>query len=120
MFFYGIPASAASSPQFIWHARATPATEAVRGGILIVAPTVIPATRYARLFLNSLQIAGWLARLYILILVLRPFISRDRLEAPREDVNKIFRRSGDHAVSAFAIQRDKHHLLVADRQGLVA
>src|SRR5947207_2798930 len=66
---------AATYPQFIWQARATPATEAVRGGILIVAPDVVPATRYARLFLNSLQIAGWMARLYILILVLRPFIS---------------------------------------------
>ena len=120
VFFYGLTGFAATYPQFVWTSNVSPATEAFRGGILIVTPTVIPATRYARLFLNSLQIAGWLARLYILILVLRPFISRDRLEAPREDVNKIFRRSGDHAVSAFAIQRDKHHLLVANRQGLVA
>src|SRR5256712_2705703 len=110
MFFYGIPASAASSPQFIWHARATPATEAVRGGILIVAPGVVPATRYARLFLNSLQIAGWMARLYILILILRPFISRNRLEAPKEDIERIYRAYGKESVSAFAIQSDKHHL----------
>src|SRR5207248_9722490 len=117
---YGMTGFAATSAQFRWSANATPVTEAVRGGILIVKPTVTPITRYARLFLNSLQVAGWMARLYILVLVLRPFISRDRLEAPKEDVNKIFRRSGDHAVSAFAIQRDKHHLLVANRQGLVA
>src|SRR5581483_9030789 len=63
---------------------------------------------------------GWLTRLYILILVLRPFISRDRLEAPREDIDRIFRRSGVESVAAFAIQRDKHHLLVADGQGLAA
>src|SRR5215468_7488138 len=100
--------------------KATPATEAVRGGILILTPSVIPATRYARLFLNSLQIAGWLARLYILILVLRPFISRDRLEAPKEDVDRIFRMSGNDPVAVFAIQKDKHHLLVANGQGLAA
>jgi phosphatidylglycerol lysyltransferase len=120
VFFYGLTGFAATYPQFVWTSKATPAIEAVRGGILIVTPTVIPATRYARLFLNSLQIAGWLARLYILVLILRPFISRDRLEAPKEDVARIFRRYGDQSISAFAIQRDKHHLLVANGQGLAA
>src|SRR5437879_3870767 len=85
-----------------------------------VSPTVVPATRYARLFLNSLQISGWIARLYILILVLRPFISRVRLEAPKEDIERIFRAYGRESVSAFAIQSDKHHLLVAGSEGLAA
>src|SRR5262249_20119873 len=107
VFFYGLTGFAATYPQFVWSSHATPASEAVRGGILIVTPAVIPATRYARLFLNSLQIAGWLARLYILILVLRPFISRDRLEAPKEDIARIFRASGNDSLSAFAIQKDK-------------
>jgi lysylphosphatidylglycerol synthetase-like protein (DUF2156 family)/membrane protein DedA with SNARE-associated domain len=120
VFFYGLTGFAATYPQFVWKPKATPATEAVRGGILIVAPDVVPATRYARLFLNSLQISGWIARLYILILVLRPFISRDRLEAPKEDIDRIFRAYGKESVSAFAIQRDKHHVLVAHGQGLVA
>src|SRR5207247_5441187 len=119
VFFYGITGFAATYPQFIWPPRATPAMEAVRGGILIVAPDVVPATRYARLFLNSLQIAGWMARLYILILILRPFISRDRLEAPKEDIDRISKAHGTEPVSAFAIQSDKHHLLVANGQGLV-
>src|SRR5437764_15140604 len=68
VFFYGLTGFAATYTQFVWTSNVSPATEAFRGGILIVTPTVIPATRYARLFLNSLQIAGWLARLYILIL----------------------------------------------------
>ncbi len=119
VFFYGFTGFAATYQQFIWTPQATPAIEAVRGGILIVAPGVVPATRYARLFLNSLQIAGWMARLYILILVLRPFISRDRLAAPKDDLDRIFRAHGTEAVSAFAIQSDKHHLLVANGQGLV-
>jgi len=119
VFFYGLTGFDATYPQFIWTPRATPATEAVRGGILIVAPSVVPETRYARLFLNSLQIAGWMARLYILILILRPFISRDRLEAPKENVVRIFKANGKEPVSAFAIQSDKHHLLVANGQGLV-
>jgi phosphatidylglycerol lysyltransferase len=119
VFFYGVTGFAATFPQFRWSMNATPLTEAVRGGILIVAPAVTPTTRYARFFLSSLQIAGWMARLYILILVLRPFISRDRLEAPKEVVDRIFRAYGKESVSAFAIQRDKHHLVVANGEGLV-
>jgi phosphatidylglycerol lysyltransferase len=124
VFLYGLTGFAAtlaaSEPQFRWGSNATPFTEAIRGGILIVKPQADPLTPNAHRFLNSLQFAGWLARLYILILVLRPFISRDRLEAPKTDVDRIFQRHGNEAVAAFAIQRDKHHLLVADRQGLVA
>ncbi len=120
VFLYGVSGFAATYPQFVWSLQATPVTESFRGGILIVDPGIIPTTRYARLFLNSLQITGWIARLYILILVLRPFVSRDRLEAPRQDIERIFRVCGKDSLAAFAIQRDKHHLLVADREGLVA
>src|SRR5206468_8178596 len=97
-----------------------PITEAFRAGILIVSPGVVPTTRYARFFLLSLQIAGWMARIYILILILRPFILRNRLEAPKEAIERIYREHGTHATAAFAIQADKHHLLVAKGQGLVA
>jgi lysylphosphatidylglycerol synthetase-like protein (DUF2156 family)/membrane protein DedA with SNARE-associated domain len=120
VFFYGLTGFAATSTQFQWPPTATPVTEALRGGILIVKSDVVPVTRYARLFLTSLQLAGWMARLYILVLVLRPFISRERLEAPKTDIDRIFERYGNTSVAAFAIQRDKHHLLVADRQGLIA
>jgi lysylphosphatidylglycerol synthetase-like protein (DUF2156 family) len=120
VFFYGLTGFAATPRQFRWSANATPITEAVRGGILIVKPDVEPRTRYARLFLNSLPLAGWMARLYILVLVLRPFISRERIEAPKPEVDRIFERYGNESVAAFAIQSDKHHLLVADRQGLIA
>ena len=120
VFFYGVTGFAATSNQFRWTANSTPVTESVRSGILIIRPGVVPATRYARLFLSSLQVAGWMARLYILVLILRPFITRDRLEAPKADIERIFRQSGNRSSAAFAIQRDKHHLLVANRQGLVA
>ncbi len=120
VFFYGLTGFAATANQFRWPQNTEPAKEALRAGILIIRPEVIPTTQYARLFLSSLQVAGWMARLYILILLLRPFITRDRLEAPKHEVDRIFRQYGTHSVAAFAIQRDKHHLLVADRQGLVA
>src|SRR6266516_2501800 len=120
VFLYGLTGFFATYPQFIWRANATPITEALRAGILIVSPGVVPATNYASLFLISLQIAGWMARTYILILVLRPFISRDRLDAPQKDIDMIFQSHGNEPVSAFAIQSDKHHLLVANAQGLVA
>jgi phosphatidylglycerol lysyltransferase len=120
VFFYGVTGFAAGPSQFRWAAGATPVTEALRGGILIVKSDVVPTTPNGRLFLTSLQFAGWMARLYILVLVLRPFISRDRLEAPKEDVERIFARYGNESVSAFAIQSDKHHLLVANNEALVA
>lgn len=120
VFFYGLTGFYATHPQFSWEAHATPAREALRAGVLIIRPEVVPATRYARLFLNSLQLAGWIARIYILVLVLRPVILRDRLEAPKEAIDRIFRDYGNESVAAFAVQRDKHHLLVANGQALVA
>jgi lysylphosphatidylglycerol synthetase-like protein (DUF2156 family)/membrane protein DedA with SNARE-associated domain len=120
VFFYGVTGFEATVNQFKWPSNSTPVTEAVRSGILIIRPEVVPSTRYARLFLNSLPVAGWMARLYILILILRPFITRDRLEAPKQDVARIFQQHGDQSVAPFAIRRDKHHLLVADGKGLVA
>ena len=65
VFFYGMTGFAATSNQFRWPDNATPLTEAVRGGVLILRPEVVPETRYARLFLNSLHVAAWMARLYI-------------------------------------------------------
>jgi lysylphosphatidylglycerol synthetase-like protein (DUF2156 family)/membrane protein DedA with SNARE-associated domain len=120
VFFYGLTGFEATSNQFKWPSYATPITEAFRGGILILRPDVVPLTRYARLFLNSLQVAGWMARLYILVLILRPFITRDRLEAPKKDIARIFQHYGNQSVAPFAIQRDKHHLVVAHGRGLVA
>ncbi len=120
VFSYGVTGFAATHQQFEWIGGANPLTEAVRAGVLILAPQVVPLTRYASLFLLSIQIAGWLARIYILILLLRPVILRDRLEAPKEDIERIFRQHGTRSVAAFAVQPDKHHLLVANRQGLVA
>jgi lysylphosphatidylglycerol synthetase-like protein (DUF2156 family)/membrane protein DedA with SNARE-associated domain len=120
VFFYAVTGFAATHQQFEWDNQANELTEAVRDGILIVQPQVVPMTRYARLFLTSIQVAGWVARLYILVLLLRPVILHKRLEAPAEDINRIFNLYGTESVAAFAVQPDKHHLLVANRQALVA
>jgi lysylphosphatidylglycerol synthetase-like protein (DUF2156 family)/membrane protein DedA with SNARE-associated domain len=120
VFSYAVTGFAATHQQFEWEQHANPLTEALRNGILIVQPQVVPMTRYASLFLTSIQIAGWMARLYILVLLLRPVILHKRLEAPAEDVSRIFERYGNESVAAFAVQTDKHHLLVADQEALVA
>src|SRR4029077_8250093 len=90
------------------------------GGILISGLEVRPRDKPAARFLASLQIAGWMARLYLLVLLLRPVVLRDRLEAPPEDVDRTRRAHGPRPLSAFALQPDKHHLLVAEGRGLVA
>lgn len=117
---YGMIGLQRLQPHFEWPPGATALSEAIRGGILIthshLRPLDVPATR----FLASLQVAGWVARLYVLILLLRPVILRDRLEAPPEDVDRICRAHGLRPLSAFALRPDKHHLLVADGRGLVA
>jgi lysylphosphatidylglycerol synthetase-like protein (DUF2156 family)/membrane protein DedA with SNARE-associated domain len=120
VFFYGFTGFFATYPQFLWPRDTTPGREALRAAILIMQPKVVPLTRYASLFLNSIQIAGWVARIYILVLLLRPVILRDRIEAPKEKIEEIFRAHGNHSLAAFAVQPDKHHLLVANGQGLIA
>jgi phosphatidylglycerol lysyltransferase len=94
--------------------------EAIRDGVLITQPRVRPLDVAATRFLASLQVAGWVARLYVLVLLLRPVILRDRLEAPPEDVDRIRRAHARRPLSAFALRPDKHHLLVAEGRGLVA
>jgi phosphatidylglycerol lysyltransferase len=105
---------------FTWQAGDTPAREAVRSGLLIVDPGVEPTSAVAARFLGALQIAGWAARLYLLILVLRPVILRRRQGAPAEAIARALREHGAHSLAALAAQEDKHHLLVAGGRGLVA
>jgi lysylphosphatidylglycerol synthetase-like protein (DUF2156 family) len=104
---------------FTWYPGANPLNEAFRSGILILEPNVDPDTPHAARFLGSLQIAGWIARLYLLILLLRPVILRSRREAPQEAIDRIFRKHSQKSLSAFAMQSDKHHLLLANNRGLV-
>jgi lysylphosphatidylglycerol synthetase-like protein (DUF2156 family)/membrane protein DedA with SNARE-associated domain len=106
--------------QFRWFRGAKPWSEAFRTGVLILEPSVVPLNKYASRFLDSIQVAGWLSRIYILVLLLRPVVLRDRQEAPKEAVQRIFATFGDHSTSAFAIQPDKHHLLLAEGRGLTA
>ena len=128
---YGYQGLRALDAHFTWPPGSQPAgmdhvrkevrlREAVRGGILISGLEVRPRDKPAARFLASLQVAGWMARLYLLVLLLRPVVLRDRLEAPPEDVDRIRRAHGHRPLSAFALRPDKHHLLVADGRGLVA
>jgi phosphatidylglycerol lysyltransferase len=106
-------------PHFQWPPGTTLLSEAVRGGILITQQKLRPLDAHAARLLGSLQVAGWVARLYVLVLLLRPVVLHDRLEAPPEDVDRIRRAHSRHPLSAFALRPDKHHLLVAEGRGLV-
>jgi phosphatidylglycerol lysyltransferase len=106
--------------QFAWEPGETPLREAFRSGIFVLEPEAEPQTLLAERFLGSLQIAGWLARLYMLVLLLRPVILRSRQEAPPEAVARTFQAHGRHSLAAFAVQPDKNHLSVAGGEGLVA
>jgi phosphatidylglycerol lysyltransferase len=106
--------------QYTWDDGNTPALESARSGLLILDPGVEPATAHAARFLGALQVAGWAARFYLLVLVLRPVILRRRQEAPEEAIARAVREHGRHSLAAFAAQEDKHHLVVAGGRGLVA
>ena len=120
VFLYGYTGLNHFQQQFNWYPGATPFNETIRAGILIAEPNLDPLTEIASRYLGSLQIAGWLARFYLLALILRPVILRDRMEAPRTEIERIFATQSRHSLSAFAMQSDKHHLLVAGGRGLVA
>ena len=120
VFAYGAIGFEATAPQFRWFQGARPVSEAFRSGVLILEPRVVPLTRYAGRFLTSMQVAGWVGRVYILVLLLRPVVLRDRQEAPRSAVQRIFSAFGNHSTCAFAVQPDKHHLLGAQGRGLSA
>ena len=117
---YGYVGLATFGAQFAWDPGVAPLSEAFHSGIAILEPRVDPRNEPAARFLGSLQIAGWLARLYLLALLLRAVVLRDRLEAPPAEVERLFRTHGQHSLAAFAVQPDKHHLLLAGGRGLVA
>jgi lysylphosphatidylglycerol synthetase-like protein (DUF2156 family)/membrane protein DedA with SNARE-associated domain len=116
---YGYLGLRTLEPHFQWPPGTTLLSEAIRGGILITQQKLHPLDAHAARFLGSLQVAGWVARLYVLVLLLRPVVLHDRLEAPPEDVDRIRRAHSRHPLSAFALRPDKHHLLVAEGRGLV-
>ncbi len=120
VYVYGYVGLSHRHEQYTWLSGSTPAFEALNSGILVRGPSVEANTPAAAHFLASLQITGWLALLYLLLLFLRPVILRNRQEAPQDTVAQIFREHSRHSLSAFAIQEDKHHLLVADGSAFVA
>jgi phosphatidylglycerol lysyltransferase len=120
VFLYGYAGLNHRREQYRWYSGTTPAKEAFKSGILIYDSQVNPKTPGAARFLGSLQIAGWLARLYLMVLILRPVILRKRQEASETAMKRIFQTHSRHSLSAFAVQNDKHHLLLADGRALVA
>ena len=120
VFAYGYVGLSRMHAQYTWDAGATALSEAFNSGIAVLAPRVDPRTEHAARFLGSIQMAGWLARLYLLTLLLRAVVLRQRIEAPAADVERLFHAYGRHSLAAFAVQPDKHHLLLAEGRGLVA
>jgi phosphatidylglycerol lysyltransferase len=117
---YGYVGLSHRAEQYEWHGRSTPWTEAVQSGILIRESKTVPRTKSAARFLVSIPIAGWLARLYLMALILRPVILRKRQEASEGAIQRIFQMHGKRSLSAYAVQSDKHHLLLSNGDALVA
>jgi phosphatidylglycerol lysyltransferase len=117
---YGTLGLHALRAHFDWPAGVAATGEAVRAGLLILDPRVAPRTELAARFLGSVQIAGWLGRLYLLVLVLSPVVARRRLSVPPHAVDGAFRAWSRRSLHSFAVQDDKHHLLVARGRGLVS
>ena len=120
VFFYGYVGLWHMQDRYVWFPGATPANEAIRSGILIIAPQVQPATPtcspFSRLDPNR-RMAG---PILLLVLLLRPVVLRRRAEAPKDRIDEIFAAHGAHSLAAFAVQQDKHHLLLCEGQALVA
>ncbi len=72
VFLYGYVGFRELEKQFSWDAGADPWRETINSGILIYEPRVHPNTKLAANYLASLQITGWVARIYLLLLLLPP------------------------------------------------
>ncbi len=117
---YGYSGFSRRRDQFVWPVGSAPLSAAFQEGILIRDGGPAPLTQHAEHFLDSLGITGWLARFYLLLLFLRPVILRDRQEASKDFIERIFKAYSRFSLSAFAIQADKHHLQAAGSRGLIA
>jgi lysylphosphatidylglycerol synthetase-like protein (DUF2156 family) len=93
--------------------------EALQSSIIILEPDLDPLTPHAARFLGSVQIAGWLARLYLLVLLLRPVVLRHRQKVSHAELERLFQAHGHYSLSAFAVQDDKNHLIAAEGRGLL-
>lgn len=70
--------------QYDWRAGSSPLLETLRSGILVLEPALVAKTERARRFLTSLQVAGWLARIYLLIILLPPSLFRRSVLSRRQ------------------------------------
>lgn len=60
------------SEQFVWMNDANPLKVALRSSLWIPQSTILPQTKIAASFLSSLEAACWMARLYILAVLMKP------------------------------------------------
>jgi phosphatidylglycerol lysyltransferase len=105
--------------RFEWPRKPDPWREAFRVGILITAPEARPLTPRVEEFQASIGIAGWLARVYLLILLLRPVV-RSRRDGVPAEVLAGLARPQRRSLSVLAADPDKHHLLLASGRAVVA
>jgi lysylphosphatidylglycerol synthetase-like protein (DUF2156 family) len=120
IFLYGYVGLRHMAAEFSWDPGNTPAQEAFRSALLIIDPHLDPNTAHAARFLGSVQIAGWLARIYVLFLLLRPVILRDRMRVATGVIQQLFQQHSRFSLSAFALQPDKHHRVLSEGRSLVA
>ncbi len=78
VFLYGYVGFKELEKQFRWDVGSDPWRESINSGILIYQARVHPITKLAANYLTSLQITGWLARIYLLMLLLRPAVRQHR------------------------------------------
>lgn len=105
--------------RFVWADGVDPWGEALREGIFIAAPRALPLSHRASEFQTSLEIAGWLARLYVLTLLLRPVVARRWLELAPPATVAVVQAQGRKSISALVLEPDKHHLLLVGGQGVI-
>ena len=104
---------------FAWPAGVSTLSESVRTGLFMLEPRIEPQSPVAAHFLGSVQIAGWLARLYVLVLLLSPVIARRRHDVSDATLAQMFNAYGRDSLSPFAVQNSKHHALLDGGNALV-
>jgi phosphatidylglycerol lysyltransferase len=115
---YGAVGLARNANRFSWEGPVAPWSEAFREGVLMRRPGVAPMSLWAQSFQGSIWTAGFIARAYLLFLLLAT-MARGGLDVAPALLADIARRHGRRSLASMALRADKRHVLLLGERAFV-
>jgi phosphatidylglycerol lysyltransferase len=115
---YGAVGIGRNANRFTWTGPVAPWSEAFREGVLMAAPRMAPTSVWAQSFQGSIWNAGWIARIYLLVLLFAS-MARGRLEVTPAALLALAKKHGRRSLSSMALRGDKRHVLLVHEKAFV-